>query len=194
MLFRSIESPWYRKLWGDRFRLTSDQNTKSRFDNDKGGSRLSTSVGSALTGEGGHIIVVDDPNAAQEAFSEATIAATIEWWDSALSTRLNDPKSGAFIVIQQRLSEEDLTGHILSKDVGDWTHLCLPMRYERDRAWSTGIGWSDPRTEDGELLWPERFGEPEVKGLEKTLGPWADRKSTRLNSSHIPLSRMPSSA
>jgi predicted phage terminase large subunit-like protein len=147
---RLIESPWYRSLWGDRFKLTSDQNTKGRFDNDKNGSRLSTSVGSALTGEGGSIIVVDDPNAAQEAFSEATIASTIEWWDGALSTRLNDPKTGAFVVIQQRLSEEDLTGHIMSKDEGEWTHLCLPMRYEWQRHSVTSIGWNDPRGCDDE--------------------------------------------
>lgn len=201
---RLIESPWYQSLWGDRFHLTGDQNTKTRFDNDKQGSRLSTSVGSALTGEGGSIIVVDDPNAAQEAFSEATIASTIEWWDSALSTRLNDPKTGAFVVIQQRLSEEDLTGHIMSKDEGEWTHLCLPMRYEWRRHSYTSLGWNDPRGTDeegeplvevnedgdriavspeaelelednreGELLWPERFGENEVTILEKQLGPWA---------------------
>ena len=170
---RLVESPWYRSLWGDRFNLVGDQNTKTRFDNDKRGSRLSTSVGSALTGEGGSIIVVDDPNAAQEAFSEATIETTIEWWDSALSTRLNDPKTGAFVVIQQRLSEEDLTGHILEKDVGNWTHLCLPMRYEPDRSFKTSIGWEDPRVEAGELLWPDRFGEDEVKTLERQLGPYA---------------------
>ena len=200
---RLIESPWYQQLWGDRFRLTGDQNTKTRFDNDRGGSRLATSVGSALTGEGGSIIVVDDPNAAQEAFSEATIHSTIEWWDSALSTRLNDPKLGAYVVIQQRLSEEDLTGHILAKDVGDWTHLCLPMRYEWRRHSYSSIGWHDPRgldqegeplvevNEDGEriavspeaevelekreetLLWPERFGDREVGLLERQLGPWA---------------------
>ena len=200
---RLIDSPWYQQRWGERFRLTGDQNTKTRFDNDQNGSRLSTSVGSALTGEGGSIIVVDDPNAAQEAFSEATIQTTIEWWDSALSTRLNDPKTGAFIVIQQRLSEEDLTGHILSKDIGEWTHLCLPMRYEWQRHSYTSIGWNDPRgladdgtplvdvTDDGEripispeaqveledregaLLWPERFGDREVEILEKQLGPWA---------------------
>ena len=150
---RLIESPWYQALWGERFKLTGDQNTKTRFDNDKNGSRLSTSVGSALTGEGGSIIVVDDPNAAQEAFSEATIASTIEWWDSALSTRLNNPKTGAFIVIQQRLSEEDLTGHIMSKDEGEWTHLCLPMRYEWRRHSYSSYGdteWHDPRGLDDE--------------------------------------------
>lgn len=150
---RLIESPWYQALWGERFKLTGDQNTKTRFDNDKNGSRLATSVGSALTGEGGSIIVVDDPNAAQEAFSEATIASTIEWWDSALSTRLNNPKTGAFIVIQQRLSEEDLTGHIMSKDEGEWTHLCLPMRYEWRRHSYSSYGdteWHDPRGLDDE--------------------------------------------
>lgn len=200
---RLIESPWYQRLWGENFQLTGDQNTKTRFDNTRSGSRLATSVGSSLTGEGGSIIVVDDPNAAQEAFSEATIQTTIDWWDSALSTRLNDPKTGAFIVIQQRLSEEDLTGHILSKDVGEWTHLCLPMRYEWQRHSYTSIGWNDPRgcdeegeplvevdddgnripispeaqveleEREGDLLWPERFGEREVSILERQLGPWA---------------------
>jgi len=173
---RLIESPWYQRLWGKRFQLVGDQNTKTRFDNNRSGSRLSTSVGSALTGEGGNIIVVDDPNAAQEAFSEATIESTIEWWDTALSTRLNDPRNGAYVIIQQRLSEEDLSGHILSKDSGEWTHLMLPMRYEVDRAsiiYPNKIGWSDPRTDDGSLLWPERFGEEEVKVLERQLGPWA---------------------
>lgn len=170
---RLIESSWYQERWGERFSLNSDQNTKSRFSNDKGGERLITSIGAAVTGEGGSIIVVDDPNAANEAFSEATIQTTIDWWDGTMSTRLNDPKTGAYIVIQQRLAENDLTGHILSKDVGEWTHLCLPMRYEPERAFVTSIGWKDPRSEAGELLWPDRFGDTETELLEKQLGPYA---------------------
>ena len=170
---RLIESSWYQERWGDRFSLNSDQNTKSRFSNDKGGERLITSIGAAVTGEGGSIIVVDDPNAANEAFSEATIQTTIDWWDGTMSTRLNDPKTGAYIIIQQRLAEDDLTGHILSKDVGEWTHLCFPMRYEPERAFVTGIGWKDPRAVPGELLWPDRFGEQETTLLEKQLGPYA---------------------
>ena len=170
---RLIESPWYQKMWGERFKLNSDQNTKSRFSNDQGGERLITSTGAAVTGEGGSIIIIDDPNSASEAFSEATIQSTIDWWDGAMSTRLNDPKTGAYVIIQQRLAEDDLTGHILSKDVGDWTHLCLPMKYEADRAFLTKIGWSDPRTDENELLWPERFGPDEVSLLEKQLGPFS---------------------
>jgi hypothetical protein len=31
---------------------------------------------------------------------------------------------------EQRLAEDDWTGHVLSKDRGDWTHLMLPMEFE----------------------------------------------------------------
>lgn len=169
---RLIQSPWYRRLWGDRYSLTGDQNAKQRFGNTKGGERLITSVGGTATGEGGQIIICDDPNAANEAFSEAAIATTNDWWDQTMSTRLNDAKTGAYIVIQQRLAESDMTGHILESSKDGWTHLCLPMRYEADRSFSTSIGWKDPRETEGELLWPNRFGEAEVSSLEGSLGAW----------------------
>jgi hypothetical protein len=53
---RLIESPWFQANWSDRFQLTSDQNAKTRFDNNKMGYRLSTSVGGAATGEGGNFV------------------------------------------------------------------------------------------------------------------------------------------
>jgi Pretoxin HINT domain len=60
---RLITSPWYRQRWGDKFKLTGDQNTKSRFENDKNGHQLSTCVGGATTGESGDIIVCLPPDA-----------------------------------------------------------------------------------------------------------------------------------
>lgn len=170
---RLIESDFYKARWGDRFSLTTDQNTKSRFSNSKSGERLITSIDGATTGEGAQVLICDDINAANEAFSESTIAATIDWFDTVASTRLNDPKTGAYIVIQQRLAEDDITGHILEKNSGEWCHLMIPMRYEPDRSFVTQIGWKDPRTIEGELMWPERFGEEEVKSLENALGPFA---------------------
>ena len=167
-----IESPWYRRHWGERYSLLIDQNTKDRFINSEGGERLVTSVGAKVTGEGGNLIIVDDPNAANEVSSEAKTQEVIDWWDGTMSSRLSNMKKGAFIVIQQRLAENDLTGHILEKQIGDWQHLVLPMRYEPDRSFYTSIGWKDWRTEPGELLWPERFGEEEVGLLEKQMGPY----------------------
>lgn len=169
---RLIESPWYQKRWSNRYQLTTDQNTKSRFTNDKGGDRLITSIGAGVTGEGGNIICIDDPNAANDVESEATTQTTIDWWTTAMPTRLNDPMNGAFIIIQQRLGEDDLTGHILEHEADGWTHLCLPGRFEPERSFHTSIGWKDPRTEAGALLWPERFSEPYLKRLEKSMGPF----------------------
>ncbi len=167
---RLIQSPWYQERWGGRFALTSDQNAKMRYDNDQGGYRIATSVDGGLTGEGGSIILVDDPLNAKEALSEATRLGMIEWWDGAMSTRLNDPKTGAYVVIMQRLHEEDLTGHILANNHDDWEHLCLPARFDPARHCFTSIGWFDPRTEPGSILSPERFGEAELSSLERSLG------------------------
>lgn len=171
---RLIASPWYQALWGHRFSLLSDSNQKIRFGNTRGGERIVSSVDGGVTGEGGNIIIIDDPNNAKEVLSEATIEATNEdWWDGTMSTRLNDPKTGAYIVIQQRLGESDLTGHILSKpNSGEWTHLMLPAEYEPQRSFVTSIGWEDPRTEPGELLWPERMGHREINELKAALGTW----------------------
>ncbi len=169
---RLISSAWYQRLWGDRYRLTGDQNAKTRFGNTENGERLITSVTAGTTGEGGGIIVADDMNDASEINSEAMIQTTNDYWDQTLSTRLNDQKTGAFVVIQQRLGENDLTGHILETDGDDWVHLCLPMEYEPERSFQTVIGWEDPRTKPGELLWPERFGADEVASLKRRLGPY----------------------
>jgi predicted phage terminase large subunit-like protein len=171
---RVVKSTWYQRLFGSRVTISDDQDQKIRFKNTAGGESLITSVDSGVTGEGGGIIIVDDPNNAREALSEAVIESTNEeWWDGSMQTRLNDPRNGAIIVIQQRLGERDLSGHILENDRrSEWTHLCLPMRYESGRSFTTVIGWTDPRIDDGELLWPERFGEEDVDRLERAMGMW----------------------
>jgi predicted phage terminase large subunit-like protein len=169
---RLIESQWYQNFWGHRYQLTSDQNTKSRFSNDQGGERLITSIGAGVTGEGGAVIIIDDPQAANEVASEANVQEVLDWWTQVMPTRPNDQELSAIVVIQQRLAENDLTGHILGTESEGWTHLCLPGRYEQDRSFVTTIGWKDPRTEPDELLWPERFSENALKRLEKTMGPY----------------------
>jgi len=173
---RLIDSPWYRMHFGDTFHLTGDQNQKQRFENNRTGSRIATSVDGALTGEGGDIIVIDDPHNVREAESSAVREGVLEWWDQAMQSRLNDPKTGAFVIIMQRVHEKDLTGHILSNELGDeWDHLCLPARYEIGHPTPTrsSLGFTDPRTEEGELLWPQRVDEDTLSQLERSLGSYA---------------------
>ena len=173
---RLIDSDWYKAHFGNMFELTSDQNAKQRFENNKTGSRISTSVGGSLTGEGGDIICLDDVHNMVEAESATVREGVLEWWDQAMQTRLNDPKTGAFIIIMQRVHEKDLTGHILANQLeGEWDHLCLPARYEigHPTPISSSLGFTDPRTQEGELLWPDRIDEDTLSTLERSLGTYA---------------------
>ena len=173
---RLLASPFYQQYWADRFEIMSDQNTKTQYDTDKGGKRLSTSVGGTLVGLGGDVCLVDDPQNTEAVESEAEREKTLSWWKELSSTRLNDPKKSAIVVVMQRLHEQDVSGAILKGDE-EYVHLMLPMRYAPRRHCVTILGpgriWQDPRLETGEdLMWPERYGEPEVKALEEKLGPY----------------------
>ena len=76
---RLIDSRWYQNHFGETFKLTGDQNQKQRFENDKTGYRIATSVGGALTGDGGDIVVIDDPHNSIEADSSAVREGVLEW-------------------------------------------------------------------------------------------------------------------
>lgn len=171
---RIIDHPWYRARWGHVFELSADQNQKSRFENNATGYRLAVGVGGSATGEGGDYLIVDDPVKALDCDSDCTLKAANEWWDGTMSTRGNDPKTVVRVIIMQRLHDNDLTGHILRRSAEEggepWEHLCLPAEYE-PRPMVSRIGWQDPRTEKGDLLWPERFGQNELTALKVALGP-----------------------
>lgn len=167
---RLLEHPWYQARWGTKFRLTSDQNTKLRFDNDKNGYRLATSVDGSLTGEGGDIIVVDDPHNVRQVESATTRQAVLDWWDQSMSTRLNGA-DGAYVIVMQRVHERDLVGHILATELG-YDHLCLPAEYEANHPTpvKSSLGFTDPRKEEGDLLWPARFTRATINEIKGKLG------------------------
>jgi len=165
---RLIQSLWYQARWSDRYTITTDQNQKTRFENDKTGYRLSTSVDGVATGEGGDYIVVDDPHNVKQAESEIKRNGVLMWWDEVMSTRLNNPNTGRKIIVMQRLHENDLTGHILAKELG-YVHLMLPAEYEKDRKCFTNIGFEDPREDEYEPLWEGLYGREALDTLKKDL-------------------------
>lgn len=166
---RVIQSRWYQRRWADSFQLTGDQNQKMRFENSMGGHRIASSVTGGATGEGGDTIGIDDPHNREEIDSEVKRLEVLDWWDRTMSTRLNDPNTGSNVIIMQRLHEDDLAGHILASDyAGEWDLLRLPAEWDGRRIW-TSIGWTDPRTEDADLLWPERFTRPAIERLKVQL-------------------------
>lgn len=170
---RLIESEWYQARWGEIYQLAADQNAKGFFENTALGYRLSTSVGASATGKGASILVLDDPNNAQDGESETKRDSTNSWVSQVWSTRLNDPRNDIRIIVQQRLHENDVSGCVLNKDEeNEWTKLILPMEFEEARRSKTlikGCSWQDPR-EEGELLCPDRFSTKEIKRFKTELG------------------------
>lgn len=166
---RLIESHWFQSRWRDRFALCGDQNQKMRYDNDRGGCRIATSVEGSATGEGGDRVVADDPHNVTERESDAIRTATLEWWDQTMSTRLNDPRSGARIIVMQRVHEKDLSAHVMEQ--GGYVHLFLPAEFEPGRKCVTSLPWEDWRTDENQLLWPERITQSEISDFKLRLGP-----------------------
>ena len=165
---RLLQSPWYQERWGHMFKFAGDQNAKQRFENDKTGYRLATSVGGTATGEGGSRLILDDPHGAQAAQSEAMRESDLEWFDMVWSTRLNNPKTDAMVTVMQRLHERDISGHILN-DIRGWEHICIPAEWDGKHR-KTILGAYDPRKIKGELICPDRFGDKEITMLKQLLG------------------------
>lgn len=137
-LRRLIADPLYQKWWGDRVQISPTLDNQNKFELTATGFSLATSVGGVGTGERGDRVKVDDPHNVKDGESEAVRNSTVTWFAESLTTRMNDPRHSAIIVIMQRVHEKDISGHILESDLG-YEHLMLPMWFEPARACHTSL-------------------------------------------------------
>jgi predicted phage terminase large subunit-like protein len=173
-----IKSEWYQSLWP--LQMADDLDGKREFGNNKKGIRQARAF-TSMTGVRGDRIILDDPISADNANSDAKLESARIAFTETLPTRINSDKS-AIVVIMQRLNERDVSGVIKDMDL-PYVHLCIPMRYDRKRHCVTEIGWQDPRSIDGELMFPDRFSEQQVSELEKTLGSYGSAGQLQQNPS-----------
>lgn len=161
-----IQSDWYQERWGERFKLSTDQNVKTEFQNDRRGVMVSTSVGGSATGKGGDRIVVDDLQNPKDAESDAVRLSALNFFDRTLSNRLNDKRRGAIVVVMQRLHQADISARCL--ELG-YTHVKIPA----EALGRTVVHFPSGREvvrEDGDLLWPEREGPAEIDAARSQMG------------------------
>ena len=168
---RLVASEWYQTRWGDRVTLTGDQNEKIKYETTATGFRQAVAF-EGMTGARGDRVIIDDPHSVSSASSEQKRATTIETFEQAVPTRLNNPDRSAIVVIMQRLHEEDVSGVIIEKQLG-YDHIMIPMEFDPDRAAPTMLGWEDPRTFKGELMFPDRFPRHVVERDKKIMGTYA---------------------
>ncbi len=177
-----IQSQWYQETFCPQWQLSDDQNTKAFFTNTGGGFRLALSRDGQGTGHRAHTICADDPISAEEAYSESIRKRCIRWWDKTMSTRLANPKTGCRVIIMQRLHQDDLSGHVLTRKT--YQHLKLASEFNSKQRTRTFIKkkdpqtgavrfekfWEDPRKEDGELLFEALFDDSVLAQAKIELG------------------------
>lgn len=166
---RLVTSDWFKERWP--IGLTGDQNQKTYYENTKTGFRQACAVES-MTGRRGDRVAWDDPHSVEAALSDLKRESALRVFQETLPTRLNNPDSSIIAIVMQRLHEYDVSGLILENDFG-YEHLCLPMEFEVENRCVTSIGFKDPRTEEGELLFPERFPRDVVERDKKVMGSFA---------------------
>ncbi len=164
---RLIEAPWHRAIF-PALRLDPRKASAEELRTTRHGFRLATSVGGSFTGKGGDVLIIDDPLKAEDAASETKRESMHVWYRATAASRLDDPKTGAIVVVAQRLHEDDLIGRL--RATGDWELLELPATAPDDaqipldgerRVWGRRR-----RT----LLHPDRIGEMELDAIRRELG------------------------
>ena len=168
---RLVTDEWYQGHWGDRVKITGDQNAKAKFETTATGSRQACAF-TGITGYRGDRVIIDDPHSVDDANSDAKRDAVTTLFKEAVTSRLNNPDRSAIVVVMQRLHERDVSGVILDNDMG-YDHIMLPMRFDPSRKCVTRLGYEDPREDDGELLFEDRFPLHVVERDEAAMGPYA---------------------
>lgn len=175
-----VSSPEFGALF--KSSLAPDSKAANRWHTDAGGMYVAAGVGTAITGRGADVLLIDDPfKDRQEADSEITRQRVWDWYTSTAYTRLMP--DGAVIVINTRWHDDDLSGRLLaeSEDEGDkWDVVSLPAidqagaalwpewypldRLEQIKAVLPARDWNalyqqNPIPDDGDFFKADWFGE-----------------------------------
>lgn len=125
-----IGSPKYKELYGNKFKIRQDMDSKAFFQNDKGGYRLSTSVGAMVTGFHGHVKILDDPNNPYDSYNLDLYDKDSLWYDTVFMNRNVDDSKTLELLVQQRVGINDMTAHWLTKNHKPIKHIVLPATIE----------------------------------------------------------------
>jgi len=165
--FKSIvHSSWYKRAFP---KMRISRSVDGELMTTKRGFRKSTSVSGPLTGLGGDLFIIDDPQKPADAQSEARRNSLNQWVSNTLMSRLDNKETGAVIVVMQRVHMDDLSG-FLSSSSDDWEVLSLPAIAEVDERIPIGIGEFYQRPA-GEALHPAHESLATLRKQQHTLGP-----------------------
>lgn len=136
---RDLLASWENQLLFPGVQLNQNSKAKKRFRSTNGCEYFAAGTGGSIIGRGAHIWLIEDPDDPDDCDNAEALAKNWEWFKKHYPRLEPD---AAIVLIQQRVSENDLTGMILKNPVpGEtWEHLNMPAIDEQ-----------------GMALWPERW-------------------------------------
>lgn len=176
-----VGSKRYRNVFNTT--LSDDSTAANRWHTHDGGMYVAAGIGTAVTGRGAHVLLIDDPfKDREEADSEKQREKVWRWYTSTAYTRLEsdivgdvtedddlwrdlladidsgtaEKFDGAIVLIQTRWHEDDLSGRLIDAQAsgGDkWDILELPAI-----------------TSDGSALWPAKYPLARLEQIRAAIG------------------------
>ena len=104
-----MDSPEYKQVFETRLR--EDSQAAGKWETEQGGEYYAAGVGSAITGRGADLLIIDDPHSEQDAMNIDALERAYEWYTSGPRQRLQP--GGAIVLVMTRWNTKDLTGALL---------------------------------------------------------------------------------
>ena len=152
-----IDSPEYQSVF--KTTLREDSKAAGKWETDQGGEYYAAGVGSAITGRGADLLIIDDPHSEQDALNAAALERAYEWYTSGPRQRLQP--GGSIVCVMTRWNMKDLTGMLLKsqKEIKSdkWEIIEFPAIMP-----------------SGKPVWPEYWKLEELEGVKASLsiGKW----------------------
>ncbi len=152
-----IDSPEYQQIF--KTRLREDSQAAGKWETAQGGEYYAAGVGSAITGRGADLLIIDDPHSEQDALNMTAMERAYEWYTSGPRQRLQP--GGAIVVVMTRWNMKDLTGMLIKSQKelksDKWEIIEFPAIMP-----------------SGKPVWPEywKLGELESVKASLSIGKW----------------------
>ena len=147
-----IDSQEYQQIF--KTRLREDSQAAGKWETQGGGEYYAAGVGSAITGRGADLLIIDDPHSEQDAMNKEAMDRAYEWYTSGPRQRLQP--GGAIILVMTRWNTKDLTGRLLGAQrepkADQWDVVEFPAILPSNKP-----------------LWPEYWKLEELEGVKASV-------------------------
>ena len=152
-----MDSPEYKEVF--KTRLREDSQAAGKWETEQGGEYYAAGVGSAISGRGADVLIIDDPHSEQDALNVTALERAYEWYTSGPRQRLQP--GGAIVVVMTRWNMKDLTGMLLKSQKelksDKWEIIEFPAILPSNKP-----------------VWPEYWKKEELEGVKASIsvGKW----------------------